>query len=924
LNHHGLYDLEGRLWHARDLLGTGQRRPFDKLGAVFVHGFADVTRAQRDIIDALGQWVDELWITLPDDPGDPRAELFGPARRTASRFSHQLPAIFREQEQQSLPLFERDSPSGLRHLRQELFRPRKEVRRSAIAEGISLIAAPGAVGEARMVARRIRQLLHDGAAPEDILVVVRDVQPCADLLQEVFAEYGIPVDIEGTEPLLRNAAVATLLRARRIPEDDYPFAQVTALLRSTYFQPNWPERSGEPDIAARAEALLRLLEEPRGREAYLRAVQRWADNPPPGLEDEQAEESRRRRIHELAIQCRPFLDRFLHAWDPAPARAALQEHVAWLRCLADDLGISRAARHDPRDTAVWARFWEELDRWVALEHQLHGAGRTLDRAQFDRLLHVVAAHAGLARTPRGRGRVPILSALLARGLEAPYVFLLGLSERSFPKLAPPESLLDEQHRQALKQAGLDFPALAELLPEEMLLFYQIVTAARKELILSYAAVDEQGQGLLPSTFLATLLECFEPNAIRQVSRRMLIEGYTGDMPLSLAEYRVRAAAVLDANGACILPEPLAPRLEAAREVARQRLDCADHTIYDGLFRDPAVIGEVAGMFGADRVFSPTTLESYIACPFKFFLTHVLKLEPLDEPNEEIESTDRGLVFHRALSRLHKNLKARGVHRPAEGVDEELIRQLETAVTESATRASAAAEMLWRLEGERLKRLGLRYPAHWQRFLAPWLPRQLCPQPELFEIGFGLQPAEGEEMAGPLVIQMGSIEVRISGRIDRVDTAELPDGSTGYWVIDYKTGRSNYYTGSDLKLFRKLQLTLYALAVEQVLMAGRNARPLGLAYWLLADSGPKIVLPGHPRHLDWLDQAQSWPRIRDALQGWVVDIVSRIRQGQFALKPQSEHCTATCDFGQICRISQSRSIVAAKSWRLELPMDGHKK
>jgi ATP-dependent helicase/nuclease subunit B len=916
LNHHHLYDLEGRLWHARDLLNRQLHQPFEHVRAVFVHGFTNFSRAQHDILEALGQWVEELWITLHDDPDDPRAELFDPVRQTAFRFSTLFPTIVSEPFQ---PVTS-PRPAGLLHLQNELFRPRKEVRRSAGADGVALIAAPGLMGEARLVARQIKHLLNQGIAADDILVVVRDAQPYADLLHEVFTDYAIPVDVEGTEPLLRNAAVAALLRARRIPDEDYPFVAVTALLRSTFFQPDWPDVSA-PEVAQRSEALLRLLGEPRGREAYLRAVRRWAENPLPGLEDEQAEESRRQRIHELARECRPFLERFLHGWDGAPGRAPLPEHVAWLHRLAENLGITRTAALDSRDQAALTRFLEELDRWLALEQLLHGeqAPPTLDRAQFDRLLHVLALQAGLARTPRGPGRVRILSALLARGLETPYVFLLGLSERNFPQLVPPESLLDEQERQGFKQAGLDFPSLSDLLPREMLLFYQITTSATHRLTLSYPAVDERGQDLLPSSFLATLLDCFEPGAVPTERRNMLIEGYASDRPLSPAEYRVQAACLLAANQSCPLPQPLADQLQAARTMAWNRFHNNDHTVYDGLFQDRHIIAEVAGIFGPEKILSPTTLESYIACPFKFFLTHVLRLEPLDEPSEEIESTDRGLVVHRALSRLHKDLQARGVHQPADGVDADLVRQLEVAVGESATRASAAGEVLWRLEGERLKRLAQRYRAHWQKFVAPWLTRELQPQPAFFEVGFGLPPAEGEIMSAPLVIRFEEIEVRVSGRIDRVDTVLLPDGNTGFWIIDYKTGRPDHYTGSGLKEFRKLQLTLYALAVEEVLLTGRNARPLGLAYWLVADSGPKVALPGHPRYLAWLDEARTWPQIRRHLQRWVVDLVMRIRQGQFALKPRSELCTATCDFGQICRISQSRAIVARKKWQLELPV-----
>ena len=130
----------------------------------------------------------------------------------------------------------------------------------------------------------------------------------------------------------------------RLPEDGFPFAGVTALLRHTFFRPRWPELDGCPEMPQLAEALLRLLGEPRGREAYLAAVERWAEREQPGLEDEAAEESRRKKIHELAGRCLPFLQRFFRAWDEAPERASPGDHVAWLHRFADDLGIIGARR----------------------------------------------------------------------------------------------------------------------------------------------------------------------------------------------------------------------------------------------------------------------------------------------------------------------------------------------------------------------------------------------------------------------------------------------------------------------------------------------------------------------------------------------------------------------------------------------------
>jgi ATP-dependent helicase/DNAse subunit B len=919
---HQLFDLEGRFWYARDLLGRGVRQPFEGVRAVFVDGFTDFTHTQHEILQALAGWVEEMWLTLPDEAGDERAELFTCSRATRAALAPLRPQV--EFLPAGSPPIAAAIPAGLAHLERELFRPLKEVRRSANSDGIACIEAPGMVGEARMVARQVRGLLLQGERADDILIVLRDVLPYADLLREVGHEYAIPLDVEGTEPLPRNPAVATLLRALRLPDEDWPFAQVTALLRSGYFRPDWPTTRACPEIAQHSEALLRLLGEPRGRDSYLRAVERWAESVPPALEDEQAEGSRRQRTHELAGRCREFLRQFFHAWDGAPQHANFVGHLAWVRHLADEIGLARAAAEAPQDAAALGRLWEELGHWAHLERRLHGGARVLERGQFQRTLSALAAEAGLARTPRGPGRVRVLSAPLARGVDAAHVFVMGLGERSFPRLVPPEPIFDEQERQAFRQAGLPFPSLDDLLPDEMLLFYLVVTRARRRLVLSYPAVDEKGQALLSSSFLARVRDCFAPGAIPVERRRMLIEGYDRDVPLCPAEVRVQLA--LNAGeahglqpGGFGMPSDLCANLADAAELARLRFQAREHTAYEGLLRDSAVVREVCSLFGPERILSPTALENYIACPFKFFLGNVLKLEPLEEPSEEIESTDRGLAFHRALARLHTALRQAGVHQPEEAVDAHLHARLEEAVNECAVRASPAAEALWRLEGRRLQRLARRYRPHWQKFVEPWLPRGVRPRPEFFEVGFGLPDAEGATPHGPLVITGAEAEVRISGRIDRVDVAELPGGGVGFWVIDYKTGRSAHYTGGDLKEFRRLQLTLYALAVQDVLLAGKGARPLGLAYWLVTDTGPKVALPGHPRSLAWLDETEAWRKVREQLGGWVLTLVSKIRGGEFPLKPRSEHCSQTCDFVQVCRISQVRAVVEKKTWQLPLPV-----
>ena len=85
----------------------------------------------------------------------------------------------------------------------------------------------------------------------------------------------------------------------------------------------------------------------------------------------------------------------------------------------------------------------------------------------------------------------------------------------------------------------------------------------------------------------------------------------------------------------------------------------------------------------------------------------------------------------------------------------------------------------------------------------------------------------------------------------------------------------------------------------------------------AQSAPPAMPASAKQLTAWLKETERWDVVRSQLERWVATLVTHIRLGTFPLKPRSETCTDTCDFAQICRISQSRRIV--KNWELPLPV-----
>ena len=246
----------------------------------------------------------------------------------------------------------------------------------------------------------------------------------------------------------------------------------------------------------------------------------------------------------------------------------------------------------------------------------------------------------------------------------------------------------------------------------------------------------------------------------------------------------------------------------------------------------------------------------MACPFRFFMRHVLGLAPLAEPDSWLLYAGRGLLVHRALARLHRRRQESGAAGPDDRLLDQLQARLGEVVEEHVGQAgSPALRELWRLEGLRLQRWLARYPDHWSRFLGPWRERAVAPRPHAFEIPFGSQGVP------PLQIDRDGVSVRLGGRIDRLDVAEIED-ELGYWIIDYKTGSSQHRRGRND--WTHLQLPIYALAVEEVVLKDQPARPLGLAYWMIAGSGCKLTLPARPA--DWLQDRQHWPKLAPAAPG----------------------------------------------------------
>ena len=217
----GRFDAEGRFWSARDLLGRGRRRPFEDVRLVVVEGFTDFTHTQYDILNLLADASEEMFVSLPTELPLRRTELFAKTSETLQNLQQRL----KQSEVQVEPLSGSPGtvPASLAHLERTLFHVAKQTPLETEAKEIEVLEAVGQLGEVRMLAGRVKQLLLDGVPAEDVVVVFRNLEHYASLVEEVFGQYAVPVALESGTLLSRMPAMSTLVGLLRLAAEDWPF-----------------------------------------------------------------------------------------------------------------------------------------------------------------------------------------------------------------------------------------------------------------------------------------------------------------------------------------------------------------------------------------------------------------------------------------------------------------------------------------------------------------------------------------------------------------------------------------------------------------------------------------------------------------------------------------------------------------------------
>ncbi len=262
-----------------------------------------------------------------------------------------------------------------------------------------------------------------------------------------------------------------------------------------------------------------------------------------------------------------------------------------------------------------------------------------------------------------------------------------------------------------------------------------------------------------------------------------------------------------------------------------------------------------------KMFSPSQLESYGKCGYRFFLESVLGLRQEDEDEYELTPLEKGSVYHTSLFRFYQLRKKRGKTKIDEKDLHEAKNQIQWAVDSAFT--DYQRPLFWKLDRDRIFQLLLQFCE--KEALDDWIP-------SYFEASFRYPTG---------VLDFFGDEIILRGIIDRIDVKE-----DKFLVIDYKTG-STLPPLSGIERGENFQLPVYRLAAEHCFnQIGKEGEA---TFYQLGSLEKKMKLT-----------QKKYQALSKTVLDYIKKEVSLIKKAQFYRR--FNHC-GYCTFDPVCRLDR---------------------
>ena len=448
-------------------------------------------------------------------------------------------------------------------------------------------------------------------------------------------------------------------------------------------------------------------------------------------------------------------------------------------------------------------------------------------SEFADILDAGFAEIEVGIIPRSVDRVIVGDIERTRLKPVKYLFFVGVNDGYIPAKTNKGGIISDIDREFLKGSNQDLaPSPREQMYIQKYYLYLNMTKPSQGLYLSYAAMDSQGGALRPSYLIGIMKQLFPGCETDGRSTQ-------ADLPIGNLHEAKEAFCLLLRKYAenSISDKEREQFIRLMHLLGKEESDSLliEHWVENAYLtnRERAISQAAAGLLYGDTILSSISrMEKYASCAYSYFLQYGLSLK--ERELYGFESKDMGTIFHGVLEHFSNKLLERnyiwtdfpedeGEAMVAESMQEVCMEYTDALLYDNA-----------------LNRYTMKNMEHMM---------QKCVSNISYQLGKGRFVPKEYEVSFHVVENLSDLDVslsdkdkmRLSGRIDRMDTCEKDD-KVFVKIVDYKSGDKSF----DLAAFyhgTQLQLVVYmneAMKRAEKLHPGKEAVSAAMLYYHVDD------------------------------------------------------------------------------------------
>ena len=783
---------------------------FIKSSIIYIDEFAGFTHQEYEIIKGLIKYAKQVNITICVDnlnPAiNPDTDIYYSNKITLYKL---IDLVNENNFKLEEPVFLKDQyrfkTKELKHLANNIYEI-QSTKYEENVENIRLFLAKNPYSEIENIAKEIKKLVRDKKIRyKDISIITKNIDTYASLVRAIFKQYEIPVFIDEKRDLNQNIIIQYVLSILEILVKNFSSESVFSYIKLGFCEidedeifklENYCNKWGikqnkwKKDFNIEAEDKSKKQEVERLNELRKQVIM-------PLIELKESIKKEK-----TAINITKSLYEFIQN------QKIEKKVISRISKLEEEKNIDLANEYK----SSYQVLIEILDKIVLIFNE-----EKISLDNYSKILKIGLKNSGLGKIPGTQDQVTFGDVNRSRSHKVQNIFIIGLNDGSFPSINKDEGFFNDLDREELKQDGIELAkGTLEQLYEDNFNIYKAFTTAENQLYLSYVSTDSESKSLRPSMLI---------NKIKKMFPKLIEKSDVINKEYDLFNKEVTYEELIEnidkiRNGESIdkIWYEIYNYYKSQNEWKEKLFEDLEGLRYSNL---PNQIkkANIDKLYGNKLNTSVSQLERYRSCPFSYYLQYGLKLKEKEEL--KIQSFNTGSFMHETIDEFFEYVREEQILLTQ--IEEDKIKEIVSQIIDKNLNLSKnyifTATAKYKVLVKRLKRIvskALKYIIE-----------------TLIYSDFDIEGTEIEfNKKGkypPIVLELDNgKKVEITGKIDRIDTADSDDGKY-LRIIDYKSSSKNI----DLnEVYAGLQIQL--LTYTDAICKAEDIMPAGVFYFSLLE------------------------------------------------------------------------------------------